>query len=107
MRTGAKIHCRQYINPEVSRSGIARLLNCEGMSKLADVIPKGKLPSAPTGGCSKQVYAFVEPERLADGWARERIVDEIMAGGVPCLVGTCAEVYMEQAFAGTRRRASA
>jgi hypothetical protein len=30
---------RQYINPEVSRSGIARLLKREGMSRLEDVIP--------------------------------------------------------------------
>jgi transposase len=31
---------RQYIDPEVSRSGIARPLKREGMSKLADVIPR-------------------------------------------------------------------
>ena len=30
---------RQYINPDVSRSGLARLLKCEGMSRLQDVIP--------------------------------------------------------------------
>lgn len=31
---------RQYINPDVSRSGIARLLKREGMARLEDVIPK-------------------------------------------------------------------
>ena len=31
---------RQYINADVSRSGIARLLKREGMSRLEDVIPK-------------------------------------------------------------------
>jgi transposase InsO family protein len=31
---------RQYINPDVSRSGIARLLKREDMSRLEDVIPK-------------------------------------------------------------------
>jgi dTDP-4-amino-4,6-dideoxygalactose transaminase len=46
-------------------------------------------------------YVFVEPERLTDGWTRERIVDEIGARGVPCLQGTCPEVYLEQAFADT------
>lgn len=49
-------------------------------------------------------YAFVEPDQLADGWTRERIVDEIGARGVPCLQGTCPEVYLEQAFAGTGLR---
>lgn len=33
---------RQYINAEVSRSGIARLLKREGMSRLEDVIPKAE-----------------------------------------------------------------
>src|SRR5476649_635819 len=33
---------RQYINPEVSRSGIARLLKREGMARLEDVIPKAE-----------------------------------------------------------------
>ena len=46
-------------------------------------------------------YVFAEPQRLTDGWTRERIVDEIGARGVPCLQGTCPEVYLEQAFAGT------
>lgn len=31
---------RQYINPDVSRSGIASLLKREGMARLEDVIPK-------------------------------------------------------------------
>ncbi|MDC8756305.1 IS481 family transposase [Janthinobacterium fluminis] len=33
---------RQYINAEVSRSGIARLLKREGMARLEDVIPKAE-----------------------------------------------------------------
>ena len=33
---------RQYINPDVSRSGIARLLKREGMARLEDVIPKAE-----------------------------------------------------------------
>jgi hypothetical protein len=33
---------KQYIHPDVSRSGIARLLKREGMSRLEDVIPKAE-----------------------------------------------------------------
>ena len=33
---------KQYINPDVSRSGLARLLKREGMSRLEDVIPKAE-----------------------------------------------------------------
>jgi dTDP-4-amino-4,6-dideoxygalactose transaminase len=46
-------------------------------------------------------YVFVRPERLADTWTRDRMVDEILASGVPCHHGVCSEVYREKAFDGT------
>jgi dTDP-4-amino-4,6-dideoxygalactose transaminase len=46
-------------------------------------------------------YLFVRPEILADGWSRDRIVDEIVSNGVPCFQGSCSEVYLEKAFDNT------
>ncbi|MGT2455742.1 DegT/DnrJ/EryC1/StrS family aminotransferase [Cupriavidus basilensis] len=46
-------------------------------------------------------YAFVQPESLAEGWDRDRIMAEINAAGVPCYSGSCSEVYLEKAFDGT------
>lgn len=46
-------------------------------------------------------YFFVNPQYLADGWSRDRIVDEMNAAGVPCFQGSCSEVYLEKAFDGT------
>lgn len=46
-------------------------------------------------------YAYVRPENLAAGWSRDRIVKEITARGVPCLQGSCSEVYLEKAFDDT------
>ncbi|KGY07449.1 DegT/DnrJ/EryC1/StrS family aminotransferase [Vibrio sinaloensis] len=46
-------------------------------------------------------YLFVIPELLADGWSRDRIVDEIVARGVPAFQGSCSEVYLEKAFDNT------
>ncbi|GAA3706829.1 DegT/DnrJ/EryC1/StrS aminotransferase family protein [Oceanisphaera sediminis] len=46
-------------------------------------------------------YLFVNPEQLAVGWSRDRIVDEVMSRGVPCFQGSCSEVYLEKAFDGT------
>ncbi|MEJ6496934.1 DegT/DnrJ/EryC1/StrS aminotransferase family protein [Pseudoalteromonas lipolytica] len=46
-------------------------------------------------------YMFVKPEQLAEGWDRDRIVDEIVARGVPCFQGSCSEVYLEKAFDNT------
>ena len=46
-------------------------------------------------------YMFVKPEQLAEGWDRDRIVNEIVARGVPCFQGSCSEVYLEKAFDNT------
>ena len=46
-------------------------------------------------------YAFINPDRLAPGWDRDRIVAAIAAHGIPCLHGTASEVYLEKAFDGT------
>ena len=43
-------------------------------------------------------YVYVRPERLAAGWSRDRIVEEINKLGVPCYQGSCSEVYLEKAF---------
>ncbi|QYJ98964.1 DegT/DnrJ/EryC1/StrS aminotransferase family protein [Shewanella alkalitolerans] len=46
-------------------------------------------------------YMFVRPENLAEGWSRDRIIDEIVAAGVPAYQGSCSEVYLEKAFDNT------
>ncbi|MEP1207427.1 MAG: DegT/DnrJ/EryC1/StrS aminotransferase family protein [Rhizobiaceae bacterium] len=49
-------------------------------------------------------YAQVRPECLSRGWTRDRIVAEINALGVPCMQGSCSEVYREKAFDNTHWR---
>lgn len=48
-----------------------------------------------------KLYAYVDEEKLSEGWSRDRIVDEINAKGVPCMQGSCSEIYLEKAFDGT------
>jgi dTDP-4-amino-4,6-dideoxygalactose transaminase len=43
-------------------------------------------------------YAFVQTEQLAEGWSRNRVMEEISALGIPCGVGSCSEIYLEKAF---------
>ena len=43
-------------------------------------------------------YAFVRPERLRRDWSRDRIMTAISEKGVPCLSGSCSEIYLERAF---------
>ena len=52
-------------------------------------------------------YVCVNPENLKDGWSRDRIVTEINAAGVPCMQGSCSEMYLEKAFDDTGIRPTA
>ena len=46
-------------------------------------------------------YVFVKEEALKDSWNRDRIINEITSKGVPCMHGSCSEVYLEKAFDNT------
>ena len=56
------------------------------------------VPPAHSRHAHYKFYAFVRPERLRAGWSRDRIAAEVEASGVPCLTGSCPEIYDEQAF---------
>lgn len=43
-------------------------------------------------------YVHVDPSALKPGWDRCRIMQAIQQQGVPCLAGSCSEVYLEKAF---------
>lgn len=43
-------------------------------------------------------YAFVRPECLRQGWDRDRIMNAVVAEGIPCFSGSCSEIYLENAF---------
>jgi dTDP-4-amino-4,6-dideoxygalactose transaminase len=52
-------------------------------------------------------YAYLRSEHLAEGWSRDRIVEEINRLAVPCYQGSCSEVYLEKAFEDTGLRPQA
>jgi len=43
-------------------------------------------------------YVFVRPEKLSDGWNRDRILMELGKKGIPCGSGVCPEIYLEEVF---------
>ena len=55
-------------------------------------------PPAHVGHAWYKFYAFVRPDQLARGWSRDRIMAAVVARGVPCFAGSCAEIYRERAF---------
>ncbi|MFC3033127.1 DegT/DnrJ/EryC1/StrS family aminotransferase [Pseudoalteromonas fenneropenaei] len=85
-----------------------RQANAKLLDKAASVFPLIRLVDVPdyTEHAEYKHYMFIRPEYLADGWTRDRIVEEINKLGVPCYQGSCSEVYLEKAFDGTPWRPS-
>lgn len=51
-----------------------------------------------------RTYVHINLEKLAAGWDRDRIMVAINAHGIPCFVGSCSEIYLEEAFAAANLR---
>jgi dTDP-4-amino-4,6-dideoxygalactose transaminase len=64
------------------------------------VVRRVEVPADCEHACYKH-YLFVRPDNLAQDWTRDRIVEAIVAQGVPCYQGSCSEVYLEKAFDST------
>lgn len=65
---------------------------------------------APRSGCVHahyKFYVYVQPAGFAEGWSRDRLIEEFNAAGVPCYQGSCSEVYREKAFDETNWRPAA
>lgn len=78
-----------------TRRDYARMLN-ERFSRIPALrvtVPPGDVEHA-----YYKYYVFVRPDRLADGWNRDRIMEAIVAEGIPCYSGSCSEIYLESAF---------
>jgi len=58
------------------------------------------VPSTDIGHAYYKYYAFVRPEALGNGWTRDKILQAILAEGIPCSTGSCPEIYLEKAFSG-------
>lgn len=79
---------------------VARKANCQAIWETAAVLPGLRVPAVPAdiGHAAYKCYVFVDEAKLAEGWGRDRIMNAIVAEGVPCFSGSCSEVYLEKAF---------
>lgn len=48
-------------------------------------------------------YFFVEADQLQPEWSRDRVMQAVVAEGIPCFSGSCSEIYLEKAFSGSPR----
>ncbi|MEX0373727.1 DegT/DnrJ/EryC1/StrS family aminotransferase [Spiribacter roseus] len=77
-----------------------RLANCGAIWQTARECRGVRAPEVPADieHAGYKCYVFVEPEQLAAGWDRDAIQQAIMERGVPCMSGSCSEVYREKNF---------
>lgn len=80
-----------------------RQINAEAIRDVSREFAALRIPEVPQyiKHAFYKYYLFVQPEKLNEGWTRDRIVAEIQSRGVPCLHGSCSEIYMEKAFDNT------
>lgn len=45
-----------------------------------------------------RVFTLIDCDKLKEGWSRNRIMNEINQDGFYCNVGSCSEIYREEAF---------
>nr|WP_178117906.1 DegT/DnrJ/EryC1/StrS aminotransferase family protein [Pseudomonas sp. R5(2019)] len=84
----------------------ARLSNARRIWAAADQLTGLRVPAISEEylHAAYKCYVFVEPKSLKADWSRDRILNEIVARGVPCFSGSCSEVYLEKAFDKTQWR---
>lgn len=80
-----------------------RRANAHYLSERFRQIPALRVPEVPAElyHAYYKYYVYVRPERLKPGWSRDRIMLAVSELGIPCMSGSCSEVYLEKAF--TRR----
>ena len=85
-----------------------RLFNAVKIWECGEEIEALRTPAVPgyIRHAAYKCYLFVRPEKLKDGWDRDRILNQIVEAGIPCFSGSCSEVYLEKAFDNTAWRPS-
>lgn len=102
-----RIQLRKMPQWTAARNANARRIH-DVLSRLANDMGPIHLPPFVTSESGADVhayyryYCYVRPENLAPGWDRDRIAAEVTASGVPCLHGSCSEIYREKAFEESR-----
>ncbi|MFA5702711.1 MAG: DegT/DnrJ/EryC1/StrS aminotransferase family protein [Advenella sp.] len=83
-----------------------RQQNASKLWNTAQQLPALRVPEIPEGTehAAYKCYVFVQPQHLKPEWNRDRIINEMVAAGVPAYSGSCSEVYLEKAFDNTGLR---
>lgn len=90
-----RVQLRKLSDWTASRQRYAAILT-ESFSQ----IPALRVTPVPSsiGHAMYKYYVFIRPVKLVSGWDRDRVMNAIIAEGIPCFSGSCSEIYREKAF---------
>ena len=94
-------------NAGILQSHLEDLADDHGPVRLPTYRCDGCNGTCPAMGCRHawyRFYLFVRQANLKAGWSRDRIVTTLQEAGVPCMQGSCSEIYRERAFDGDDSR---
>jgi len=80
-------HMRRARNARILHDGLAQVPGLTG------AFPEERI----THGWYRY-YAFLNLSQLQTGWDQISIIEAVAAEGIPCFVGSCSEIYREEAF---------
>ena len=81
-------------------STAARTRNALALAEVCRKFDFLRVPVMPTDitHAHYKFYVFVEPDKLPQSIIRDSLIELINQVGIPCMQGSCSEVYLEKAF---------
>lgn len=79
----------------------ARTANARTLEQCLVPYPSVHVPRLPANH-QHAFYRFnfrVEPKKLKSDWNRDKIIQALVAEGIPCVSGACPEIYLERTYA--------
>jgi len=90
-----RLQLRKLADWSTTRRRLAQILTT-GLRDLPGLVVP--VPPADAGHSYYKFYAFLDTEKLHADWPQQRVIAAINAEGVPCMNGSCGEIYREKAF---------
>jgi len=90
-----RLQLRKLADWSATRRRLAQILTA-GLRDLPGLVVP--VPPADAGHSYYKFYAFLDTEKLHADWRQQRVIAAINAEGVPCMNGSCGEIYREKAF---------
>lgn len=90
-------HAARTANAAVITNALMHFAGKDGPIRLATMEQGNEVADGSRHAWYKY-YAYVRQENLNDKWDRDRVAGAISFAGIPCMQGSCSEIYREVAF---------